>query len=314
MGQSQTPWGDLGERPDDAPTFMAPGGQTWPPQAGPGYPTTPGPDPSGPPWPGPGQQPRPGEVPPAPALPPHTPPAGQAQAPTSTPWTARPAPGQAPWSAPLTSQPTWPSPTPGGPGWTAPPARPRTSRAGLVAAIVAGVLVLGAVGWYVAGLFLPGPLVLPSPAVTSTAPATSTAAPSTAATSEPVTGGGIGREVSFETGIGSGVVTATSAVWTDQGEMAPRADQTYLVVDLTFRATAGQVLVSSLFVDAVDAAGEHYLGSYGPSLTTPLDSRLLEAGETASGQVGFELPRGAVTVRVLDESLQPVATIDIPER
>ena len=300
MGQSQTPWGDLGERPDDAPTFMAPGGQTWPPQ-------------SGSPWPGPGQQPHPGEVPPAPALPPHTPPAGQAQAPTTTPWTARPAPGQAPWSAP-TTQSVWPSPSPGGPGWTAPPPRPRTSRAGLVAAIVAGVLVLGAVGWYVAGLFLPVPMVLPSPTATSTAATTSAATPGTAATSEPVTGGGIGREVSFKTGIGSGVVSATSAVWTDQGEMAPRADQTYLVVDLAFRATAGQVLVSSLFVDAVDAAGEHYLGSYGPSLTTPLDSRLLEAGETASGQVGFELPRGAVTVRVLDESLQPVATIDIPER
>ncbi len=175
-------------------------------------------------------------------------------------------------------------------------------------------LTLAGVGWYVFGLFQPASVVAPSPAVTTTAPVATSAPPSAPATSEPVTGGDIGREVAFSTDLGAGTVTATSAVWTSEGEMPPSAGSTYLVVNLTFTATSGQVLTSSLLVDAVDAAGAHHLTGYGPSLTEPLDSRLLQAGDTGTGQVGFELPRGPVSIRVLDETLEPVATIAVPER
>lgn len=236
MAQPPTPWGDLGERPDDAPSFDPP--------------------------------------------------------------TAQPA-GTPP---PPTAQPAWTPPPP-------PPAtRPR--RTVLVAAITIGALMLGAIGWFALSLLT----VAPTPVPAGSVPASSGAASKVPASTASMAGPDIGREVSFESGGGSATVVMETATWTNRGDMDPRPGLAYLIVDLTFTGTGGEVPVGALFVQAEDSEGRSHLMTYGPSVDEPLASSLLTEGGQHRGQVGFELPPGPVTVRILDAALRPVATLAVPQR
>ena len=183
-----------------------------------------------------------------------------------------------------------------------------------MAAVTLAALSLAAIGWFALSVLTPAEVAAPTPGPvipTTTATGASSGAP---ATSETVTGGDIGRPVSLRTDQGVAEVVLESATWTTEGELAPRPGLAYLVVDLAFTGTAGEVPVGSIFVDAEDATGAHHLMVFGPPVDEPLATRLLTEGVRHRGQVGFELPRGPVTVRVLDAALRPVATIAVPER
>lgn len=234
-----------------------------------------------------------GRVPPAPAPPP------------SAPRQPAAAPGQ--WAPP---DPTSLIVTPpkGRPGRPA-----RRSRGRVVAATLAGSMVL--VGILSALPLMPAiqgpqqPAATPAatPAGIETVSPTVAPRPTTTAT----TGGDLGTAVSFRTGRGSGTVTVRSAVWTDTGEMAPEAGSRYLIVDVAVACTDGELPVDALLLLAVSGeAGE--LPGFGPELTSPLAGQLLGAGETATGQVGYSLAPGEVTLQLLDSELRPVAAIRIP--
>ena len=120
--------------------------------------------------------------------------------------------------------------------------------------------------------------------------------------------------VTTESGGGSATVVMEAATWTNRGDMDPRPGLAYLIVDLAFTGTGGDVPVGSLFVQAEDSEGGSHLMTYGPSVDEPLASRLLPEGGQQRGQVGFELPPGPVTVRILDAALRPVATLAVPQR
>ncbi|MCC6496862.1 MAG: hypothetical protein IT193_11480 [Propionibacteriaceae bacterium] len=194
------------------------------------------------------------------------------------------------------------------------PARPtRRPRGRVVAATLAGAMVL--VGILSALPLMPAvqgpqqPAASPvaTPAPIETVSPTVAPRPTTTAT----TGGDLGTAVAFRTGRGSGTVTVSSAVWTDSGEMAPEAGSRYLIVDVAVACTGGELPVDALLLLAVSGeAGE--LPGFGPALTSPLAGQLLEAGETATGQVGYSLPPGEVTLQLLDSELRPVAAIRIP--
>lgn len=193
------------------------------------------------------------------------------------------------------------------------PARPpRRSRARVIAAAVAGSMVL-------VGILSALPLMPvvrgPQPAITP--PATPAGIETVSPSVEPrptttaTAGGDLGTAVGFRTGKGSGTVTVRSAVWTDTGEMAPETGSRYLVLDVAVACTDGEFPVDALLFLAVSGQDQE-LPAFGPALTSPLAGQLLVAGETASGQLGYSLAPGALSLQLLDSELRPVASIRIP--
>lgn len=193
----------------------------------------------------------------------------------------------------------------------------------LLAAAAVGALVIGMVGWQLFGRPATQPTPSPSPVTTTQAPsptATSTAEPTVVRGSPaprptnttPITGGGIGQAIEFRTGSSVGKVTINRADWVDNGVIAPAAATSYLVVDLTFQAVSGTVTTGPFFTAVSDAQGATHMLTIGAALSPELAMKTLKAGEQNTGQVAFELPRGAVKFLVLDDQLKPVATIDLP--
>ena len=215
----------------------------------------------------------------------------------------------------------YPPPVPGNQG--RPPARrPGGTRGYIIAGAVIVALIVGLLGWQ----FL-GPQATTEPTLAPTAPATTAPASPTGrpeptvvrgspsaqpTTSSPVTGGGIGQQVEFSTTNGTGKVTVTGVDWADNGVIAPDEGESYLIVNLTFMGDTGTVTTGPFFTAVTDANGDSHMMTIGASLSNQLSMRTLKPGQSNTGQVAFALPKGAVTFRVLDELLNPVATIDIP--
>lgn len=191
-----------------------------------------------------------------------------------------------------------------------PPQRPRPRRRAVVAAVLAGGLLL--IGLLSALPLLPP--ATPTPTLGQSAPPeVVTASPPPAAGAAPVTvsGGDVGRPVAFTSATGSGTFTVSSATWADSGEVAPDAGLRYLVLDVTVACTRGEVPVEE-FLLLASTGQEGHLPSFGPGLQHPLQGRQLTSGQRVSGQVGYALAPGAVEVFLLDESLQRLAGIQIP--
>lgn len=242
-----------------------------------------------------------------------TPSGGQPGFAPPPPGVGQPAPQPLP-SAPPTAPQQWPAPDqrllvappPSGRG----PRHAPRGRVRVVAALLATALVLTAL---LSALPLL-PAAAPTQPQASSTPAavgtvTPSARPESATTAD--SGGDLGRPVAFATGPGKGTVTVRSAVWTDAGEMAPEPGRRYLVLAVDVSCTEGTVAVGALMFLAV-AGEERELPGFGPSLSDPLGGRVLEAGTSARGQVGYALVPGDVTVQVLDANLTPVAEIRIP--
>lgn len=230
------------------------------------------------------------------------------------------APQQGQW-APPTQQPWGPpslAPTPGGGG------RSGGGRVLLIAGGLVVVLILGLLAWQV----LPAVTTPQTTAPATSVPPATTAAPTPAPTGEPsvvrtprepspttsadVTGGGIGQKISYRSGNGEATVTVTRASWADNGVLPPSDGMSYLVVDLSFEGVSGEVTTGPFFLMVRPAGGESTMMTIGAQLDNQLAMKTIGAGETNTGQVGFELPRGAVTLIILDETFQSVATVEIP--
>lgn len=242
----------------------------------------------------------------------------------------------APASAPRPAPPGAPDALPGPVGWTsssqpsawAPPnaaerfddrtpvgRAPRRSRRGrrtVVAATLAGALLL--VGLLSALPMLPS--AAPGAAVSSTPSAspvlvTATPSPMAVASTTVSNGGDLGRAVGFRTATGAGEVTVSTVAWTDAGQATPPAGQRYLVVTLSVACTSGSVAVDPILLLASTSRGA-VLPGFGPTLSRPLGGRLLRAGESVTGQVGYAVTPGAVRIALLDEDLRPLAGVEIP--
>jgi len=172
-----------------------------------------------------------------------------------------------------------------------------------VAAIVGGGLLL------VAALSAL-PMIAPTtPSSTGTGPAVVTARPSSAGTaSTTLQEGGVGT---FATEGAAGTVTVNSATWTDAGTMAAPAGERYLVLDVTVACSGGELSLNPLDLLVVSGA-EKALPVFGPALERPLGGSVLTAGTSVSGQVGYALAPGAVTVHLLDEDLRTLTSIELP--
>ena len=241
-----------------------------------------------------------------------------ASGPTARPWpptppNAEPPPGPGPLTQPTTPQQPWAAPDPRLVVPAPPPGRSQRTvtrpRGRFVAAVLAAALVL--IGFLSAPPLLPGAPVQPQQAATPlpVVTATPSAIPGNASTAS--TGGDLGAAIAFRTSSVSGTVTVHSAVWTDAGEMVPEPGRRYLVLDVTVNCRTGTLPVESIMFVAVTPEGQDLPG-FGPTLSTPLGGRVLEAGESVHGQVGYSLVPGEVTVSFLDATLESVAEIRIP--
>lgn len=191
----------------------------------------------------------------------------------------------------------------------------------VVAGGVVVLLILGLLAWQLLpAVTNPQPTAAPAPTAPSTPVAAPTGEPTVVrtpqqprpTTSADVAGGGIGQQVGFRSGDGEARVTATRAAWVDNGLLPPAEGSSYLVVDLSFEGVSGQVSTGPFFTMVRMADGDSAMMSIGAQLDNQLVMRTIGAGQSNAGQVAFELPRGAVSLIILDETFQSVATIDIP--
>ena len=287
----------LGTPGPDQPDFQAaPGGNgpAWPSSA-PGAPQAwPSSVPGAPQaWPGPNAPAAPAQPTAPPAWPGAQPPAGWPPANATDAHRAPPA-----WTSASAPPPgpvaPWSQAAPAGP----PP--PRKPRPGLVVGIVAlALLVVVALGGGTFALLRPqtppttAPPLTPPPTIVRQSP---TASP---ATSAPVAGGQLGHHAGQIGALGQRVA------------VPPNPGESYLILDVRVATTTGVLIVGPVFMSVTDASGGSHILAFGPELERPLPTTILTAGKTAEGQLAFSLPPGAATLEVLDESLEPVASIRI---
>ncbi|MFT4218336.1 MAG: hypothetical protein QM619_14300 [Micropruina sp.] len=190
--------------------------------------------------------------------------------------------------------------------------------------LVVGTLVIAVALGLLAWLVLPPTPVAPSassvqPSVPP-APAPASPPPSVVRTpdspgptvSAPVTGGTIGQQIRFRAQGGDAEVTVTGASWVDNGVLEPDEGLAYLVVDVRFEGVSGAVTTGPFFTAVREPGGTGHLMTVGAQLDRQLAMRIVRAGDENTGQVAFEVARGPVTFEVLDELLEPIATVEIP--
>lgn len=213
-----------------------------------------------------------------------------------------------------------PALTPPGPSGSTGPGPRRT---GVRAMLIGGTLVVAVALGLLAWQLLPAtPAATPT---SSVAPASPVAAPSdvppsvvrTPETPEPttssqVTGGSIGQHVRYGTAGAEAQVTVTKATWASNGALEPDDGLLYLVLDVRFESLDGTVVTGPFFTAVREPGGTRHLIAVGADLDDPLAMRTLSAGDDNTGQVAFEVARGPVTFEVLDELLEPVASVEIP--
>ncbi|MDQ7991152.1 MAG: hypothetical protein AAGC63_05580 [Propionicimonas sp.] len=222
-------------------------------------------------------------------------------------------PGRPPagWSPPSLSgvpgwppQQAWPQQQPDPQHLVLPPGPPVPPGGGprpwtMVAVAVGAVVVVAVIvtAWVLTGAFGTNPAVSPSPV--PTAPVE-------------VEGGDLGKVVPLTGPSGAGTVTVTAARWTPEGELAPADGTSYLVLDVELAGTSGELAVGGVFTVAIGTDGERRGIAYGPELDPLLASTVLRPGDTASGQLGFQLAPGEVTVEFQDPSGAVLGTVGLP--
>lgn len=231
---------------------------------------------------------------------------------TPQPATPQPAIPPGPWGPP--------SLTPSGPPAGRPP-----RRTGVRATLIGGTtlvvaVALGLLAWQL----LPAtPAANPTPSAVqpaTPAPPPASVEPTVVRTPETpaptvsaqVTGGSIGQPVRFRTSGGEAQVTVVRATWADNGVLPPGEGMSYLVVDVRFEGVSGTVTTGPFFTAIREPGGERQLMTIGAQLDSQLAMRTIRAGQDNTGQVAFEVARGPVAFEVLNDLLEPIATVDIP--
>ncbi len=136
-----------------------------------------------------------------------------------------------------------------------------------------------------------------------------------APTDEPtveVTGGDIGTPVELTAPGGTGKVTVTRARWTSEGEVAPQAGTSYLIVDAELEGVTGELTTGGMFTVVVAGDGQRHGLSFGPILDPVLPSATLRPGETNAGQLGYQLSPGSVELEFQTPDGAVLGSVAIP--
>jgi hypothetical protein len=180
---------------------------------------------------------------------------------------------------------------------------------------VAVLVAMVATGALVVPSLLGRPAATPSvqPSASTTALPVVTVSPATQPPAQTVlsTGGELATPATFTSSTGAGTLTITRATWTHAGRMAPPVGKAYLIVEVSVECTGGELDVSSLSLRTTSDPGGQ--SAFGADLSDQFPGVRLSAGKKQSGQVGFVLAEGQVTVALLDPAtLEPVATRVVP--
>lgn len=210
------------------------------------------------------------------------------------------------WTPQQTGEPAFPPSVPA-PSPGRPRRRGRWPLALGLAVVVAGV---GA-----GALFAPSlatrPAATPTNGSTAVPLVTVSPAPQPTAQTALTSGGDLQAPATFTSSSGTGTLTISQATWTHTGRMAPPDGMAYLIVEATVSCVSGELDVSSLSLRTTAQPAEQ--SAFGADLSDQFPGVRLSAGEQQSGQVGFVLPAGTVTLSLLDQAtLQPVASRVVP--
>jgi hypothetical protein len=110
------------------------------------------------------------------------------------------------------------------------------------------------------------------------------------------------------------VVTVSDARAVDEVDGTPAAeDMTYVLVDLSLENTGGEPQDVSMLIQMVmeDADGGAYAVDVGASVSAVMDlNGRIDAGERASGTIGFQIPADASEPRFIFRTIEPGATAE----
>jgi hypothetical protein len=118
------------------------------------------------------------------------------------------------------------------------------------------------------------------------------------------------NSISFTSSEGSGQLTLVSHGWTDAGAQAPRYGQ-FLQLRLKISATDGRVSYGPEFFQTFDESGNLFQTTEVGATPPLLGEGELRPGESATGDIAFDMPRGAVTLLMSNSLLESVTALRI---
>lgn len=123
--------------------------------------------------------------------------------------------------------------------------------------------------------------------------------------------GTLGEPITIEQYSGASEITVTSATWsTSDGSSIPSTNGGFVILDVTVTGLEGTSYVNPIYFAIETAEGAE--GTYDFFADGQLSSEDLEAGDSISGKVTFDVAQSAsYTVIVTDEMFQEVARITV---
>ena len=118
------------------------------------------------------------------------------------------------------------------------------------------------------------------------------------------------NSISFTSSEGSGRLTLVSHSWTASGAVAPRYGQ-FLRLKLRISATDGHVSYGPEFFQTFDSTGNLFQTTEVGAIAPLLGEGVLQPGQTTTGDIAFDMPRGAVTLLMSNSLLESVTALRI---
>lgn len=118
------------------------------------------------------------------------------------------------------------------------------------------------------------------------------------------------NSISFTSSEGSGRLTLVSHDWSTSADHAPRYGQ-YLQLDLKISATDGHVSYGPEFFQTFDESGNLFQTTEIGARPPLLGEGVLRAGQSVTGDIAFDMPRGAVTLLMSNSLLESVTALRI---
>lgn len=118
--------------------------------------------------------------------------------------------------------------------------------------------------------------------------------------------------IAFTSRTGTGELILERRSWKEVGDPAP-VTGSYLTVEVAIECETGTVDYDPELFRAFDANGRLFSLSLDSADGTLLDIGTLGAGERVSGTLVFDIPRGAVTLLMTDDSDQTVTALRVPD-
>lgn len=120
------------------------------------------------------------------------------------------------------------------------------------------------------------------------------------------------NSISFTSSEGSGRLTLVSHDWTTSGARTPRYGQ-FLQLQLKISATDGRVSYGPEFFQTFDETGNLFQTTEVGARPPLLGDGVLHPGQSTTGDIAFDMPRGDVTLLMSNSLLESVTALRITD-